>query len=101
MTPDEWVQGVSKKCNLSPELVRAVQKAEAEQAVETLLSGGNALLLGRCILKPRIKDGEVRVSAVATNSINRAIAEQCDIEKIKKGQEKPVFVEIAQLEGLI
>lgn len=101
MTPEEWVQGVSTKCGLSADIVRAVQKAEAQHAVESLLKGENALLLGRCILKPRVKNGEVKISAVATTSINRALMEQCDIETVEKGTEKPAYVDIPQLEGLI
>jgi len=75
MTSIDRVREISQLCGMSEEVVRAVLKAEAESASKSLLNGEKAVLLGRCIIKPREKDGEILLSCTASNTLKRLVQE--------------------------
>jgi len=84
MTSVDRVKEISQLCGMSEEVVRAVLKAEVESTSSSLLKGEKAVLLGRCIIKPRVKDGEILLSCTPSNTLRRLVQEnEVDKENIE------------------
>lgn len=101
MTADERIKEISKICGMSEAIVRAVLKAETDTVVKSILAGQNAVLLGRCIIKPRVRGERVFLSCSPSHSLSRLIDEnQIDLESIDA---EPAIKHIAveQLEELL
>jgi hypothetical protein len=101
MTADERIKEISRICGMSEAIVRAVLKAETETVSRSILAGQNAVLLGRCIIKPRRRGDKVYLSCSPSHSLSRLIEEnQIDLEAIDA---EPAIKHIAieQLEELL
>ena len=83
MTAEERIKEVSKISGMSESIVRAVLKAETESVSKSILAGQNAVLLGRCIIKPRIRGEHVFLSCSPSHSLVRLIEEnEVDVDAI-------------------
>lgn len=95
MTPEERIKEIQKYCGLSTENIRAVIKAEMISAAKSLARGEGAVLLGRCVLTPRIRDGELRISSKASVSLIREAQAQYKYENLDDSESVPVPKQIA------
>lgn len=101
MTADERIKEISKICGMSEAIVRAVLKAETETVCKSIMAGQNAVLLGRCIIKPRVRGDKVFLSCSPSHSLSRLIEEnQIDIESIDS-EPNIKHIAVEQLEELL
>lgn len=101
MTVEDRIKEISNMCGMSEAIVRAVLKAETESISKSILDGQNGVLVGRCIIKPRIRGDKVFLSCIPSHSLVRLIEEnEVQVEEIDK---EPTIKHIAveQLEGLL
>lgn len=118
MTPEERINEIAKSCGYSTEVVRLVLKAEAQSVIKSLVKGENAVLLGRCIMKPSakrekkhgIETGRIyhHITCTASASMTRQFEEAIDIDEldskiveIKRGDGLKQNVAVEQIEGLM
>lgn len=101
MTAEERIKEVSKISGMSETIVRAVLKAETESVSKSILAGQNAVLLGRCIIKPRVREDHVYLSCSPSHSLIKLIEDnEVDVDAIDA---EPAIRHIAieQLEELL
>ena len=101
MTAEDRIKEISRISGMSETIVRAVLKAEIETVSQSILAGQNAVLIGRCIIKPRLRGDKVYLTCTPSHSLLRLIEEnQVDIEAIDS---EPAIKHIAveQLEELL
>lgn len=109
MTPEERISEISKECGISCEVVRMVLKAEMKSAARSLANGEHAVLLGRCIIKPRKKNGETRLSCAVSTSLMREVQEQvaglseAELHNLNGASDTPLIphIKIEQLKELM
>lgn len=101
MTAEERIKEISQICGMSEGIVRAVLKAESESVSKSILAGQNAVLLGRCIIKPRVRGERIYLSCSPSHSLSRLIEEN-QIDKESINMEPAIkHIEIEQLEDLL
>lgn len=74
MTTQERLDDICRRSGMSKEIVRKVMNAERDSVIESLKHGERAALIGRCVLRP-----EVRQRLVSENETKKCIKVQASI----------------------
>lgn len=112
LTVQQRLDDICKRQGMSEEIVRRVLKAERDSAIDSLKRGENATLIGRCVLKPDIRQkveigGQVKtyikVGAEAAYAVKSELAKYEDFETGSQQEEDslPEGIRVAQIQSLL
>lgn len=114
LTVQQRLHDICSRCGLSEEIVKRVLSAERDSIVESLKHGERATLIGRCVLRPEIRQKletggriqtYVKVTADPIYQIERELAKQVDFEprsnEEEDDQKLPEGIRVAQIQQLL
>lgn len=110
MTTQERYDDISKLSGLSEEIVRRVLVAERESIVNSLKRGERSTLIGRCVVKPRLKqrlavggkmEGYIGLNVEITQSLKAELAKVKEFEMEGKKIDNGKGIRLRQIQELL
>lgn len=112
MRVEDRIKDISRRCGFSEKIVRRVLDAECESIVASLKKGENATLIGRCVVKPKLRtrlaiggdlERYVKVTATA-QSLELKLENVCEFEECSDEKDDDILfgdeVRVVQISSL-
>lgn len=112
MTTQERLDDICRRSGMSQDIVRKILNAEQASIIESLKKGERAALIGRCVLRPEVRERlvgpdkfekYVKVQATVSSTIQTAL-ESLDESQIIDGEytdDAPEGIRLMQITSLM
>ena len=110
MTTQERYDDICKICGMSEDIVRRVLNAEKKSITKSLKLGERATLIGRCVIRPEIKNklvvgGEItsyiKLAADVAASLEASLTDMSEFDTSGKTTENIVGIRLNQIPSLV